>query len=311
MRDKNNTITQRYEWLDVAKGIAILLMILGHTSVPEPVNRFIFAFHMPLFFIASGYCTNWGKNTFLKFLAHKSRTLLVPFFIYSALVLLIGVPTGQMDLIGVLKGGWASNCYPLWFVSILFFSLLLAKGIMAISNEKLRLFVWLSMAVVGSILKYKLIYLPYTLSPVFYASFLLIAGTYAKKLECFIISPQWWALVFSFFITAIISHFWKVNMSWNTINPVFFITLGAFSGTYMIFGVSSIIERKMHFSTRILTFFGKETYVLLAFSSIVPSTIDVVYPMNAVIKYLITFSILLLIIYLKNKVNKAVGYNLL
>lgn len=311
MRDKNNTITQRYEWMDVAKGIAILLMILAHTSVPEPVNRFIFAFHMPLFFIASGYCTNWYKNKFLQLVVHKSRTLLIPFFIYSALVLLIGVPTGQMDLIGVLKGGWPSNCYPLWFVPILFFSLILAKGIISFHNEKLRLFVWLSMAVLGSILKYKLIYLPYTLSPVFYASFLLIAGTYAKKLERFIINPQWWVLVSCFIITAIISYFWKVNMSWNTINPVFFITLGAFAGTYMVFGISSIIERKMHFSTRILTFFGKETYVLLAFSSIIPSTIDVLYPMNALIKYIITFSILLIIIYLKNKLNNLIGYKLL
>lgn len=311
MTDTINPTSKRYEWLDVAKGITILLMILGHTSVPEPVNRFIFAFHMPLFFIASGYCTNWYKNTFFQFLAHKSRTLLLPFIIYSTLVLLIGVPTGQMDLMGVLKGGWASICYPLWFVPILFFSLLLAKGIMAISNEKIRIIVWLSMAVLGSILKYKLIYLPYTLSPVFYASFLLIAGTYAKKLECFIINPKWWGLVLCFIVTAIISHFWKVNMAWNTINPVVFITIGAFAGTYMIFGISSVIIKYLKKSSIILSWIGKETYVILAFSSIIPSTIDVMCPMNVALKYLITFLLLYMLILTKRKINKFVGCNFL
>lgn len=46
----------RIDWIDVAKGIAILLVIIGHTLKTGTFWRHtIFSFHMPLFFILSGY----------------------------------------------------------------------------------------------------------------------------------------------------------------------------------------------------------------------------------------------------------------
>ena len=46
----------RIAWVDVAKGIAILLVIIGHTvNFGSATRNFIFSFHMPLFFILSGY----------------------------------------------------------------------------------------------------------------------------------------------------------------------------------------------------------------------------------------------------------------
>lgn len=44
----------RVEWVDMAKGIAILLVIVGHTDY-SILRHFIGSFHMPLFFILSGY----------------------------------------------------------------------------------------------------------------------------------------------------------------------------------------------------------------------------------------------------------------
>lgn len=47
---------ERILWIDVAKGIAIVLMIIGHTvQFGTPIRNFIFSFHMPLFFMLSGY----------------------------------------------------------------------------------------------------------------------------------------------------------------------------------------------------------------------------------------------------------------
>lgn len=40
---------KRNQWVDVAKGIAIILMILGHTAIPDSLFRFIYSFHLPLF----------------------------------------------------------------------------------------------------------------------------------------------------------------------------------------------------------------------------------------------------------------------
>ena len=58
--------TERIAWIDIAKGIAILLVILGHTvdnaTFGNAVIRgVIFSFHMPLFFILS--CTTFKLST--------------------------------------------------------------------------------------------------------------------------------------------------------------------------------------------------------------------------------------------------------
>lgn len=46
----------RIDWVDCAKGIAILLVVIGHTVSTDPSNRtraVIFSFHMTLFFVVS------------------------------------------------------------------------------------------------------------------------------------------------------------------------------------------------------------------------------------------------------------------
>jgi len=47
MRDKT---------VSMSKGIAIILMVLAHTDFSEYGEKFIYLFHMPLFFFLSGYC---------------------------------------------------------------------------------------------------------------------------------------------------------------------------------------------------------------------------------------------------------------
>lgn len=39
---------QRLEWVDIAKGIAIILMIVGHEIGNKSIIALIFSFHMPL-----------------------------------------------------------------------------------------------------------------------------------------------------------------------------------------------------------------------------------------------------------------------
>ena len=52
-------VKKRVEYIDIAKGIALFLVVWGHL-VPDDstVFRIIFSFHMPLFFILSGMTLN-------------------------------------------------------------------------------------------------------------------------------------------------------------------------------------------------------------------------------------------------------------
>jgi fucose 4-O-acetylase-like acetyltransferase len=44
----------RVEWIDIAKGIGILCVVLGHVSGAGMAGRVVYLFHMPLFFLLSG-----------------------------------------------------------------------------------------------------------------------------------------------------------------------------------------------------------------------------------------------------------------
>ena len=143
--------SNRLQWADAARGIAILLVLFGHTCPPPYTTAFIYAFHMPLFFFLSGlfmsYDTPW-KTWWQK----RVRTLLVPFVIFN-LVLLVSdwcivafspnVHT-PVDIPGRLLGtltGWRSAAWPLfqgtpihswasslWFLPALFVAQLLVKS---------------------------------------------------------------------------------------------------------------------------------------------------------------------------------------
>ena len=84
---------KRIEYVDVAKGIAILLVVVGHTfSAYDPgsfLNKFIYSFHMPLFFILSGFF--YKPQEFKKALGKKVRSLLFPYLIINAVRCLIAL----------------------------------------------------------------------------------------------------------------------------------------------------------------------------------------------------------------------------
>lgn len=47
---------ERKKGFDVARGIGIFLIVWSHTmSDGEPLRSFLFSFHVPLFFLISGY----------------------------------------------------------------------------------------------------------------------------------------------------------------------------------------------------------------------------------------------------------------
>ena len=87
------TKSKRIDYLDMAKGIGILLVIIGHISyVSEPVRQYISTFHMPLFFVISGMLLLYKKeeeNNFRDFVVKRFHGLMIPYFICSACVLAI------------------------------------------------------------------------------------------------------------------------------------------------------------------------------------------------------------------------------
>lgn len=81
-KDKNTSknIIQRDLTWDAIKGIAIMLMVVGHSGCPSYLRNFIYLFHMGLFYYASGHFFKVkGMAGFLPYLKKKLTGLYWPF----------------------------------------------------------------------------------------------------------------------------------------------------------------------------------------------------------------------------------------
>lgn len=88
--DKEKT---RIEIFDFFRGSAVMLVLLHHVGIPY--GRYILAFHMPLFFILSGYLYK-KRNTiesrgFADFIKQKARRILVPYFGFELIIMCLSM----------------------------------------------------------------------------------------------------------------------------------------------------------------------------------------------------------------------------
>ena len=99
---------ERIEYIDIAKGFGILLVIAGHLfAYRGPISRWIFSFHMPLFFILSGICYKMNSSTILvEYKKKKCKQLLVPFCYLYAIGLAVSliIPSWRENISGLGLG---------------------------------------------------------------------------------------------------------------------------------------------------------------------------------------------------------------
>lgn len=81
------SVTKRTNWIDWAKALGILLVVMGHSNYSQPdINPMIFMIHMPLFFVASGYLFNANKS--IKEITQSNiRSLLIPYLVFNLISL--------------------------------------------------------------------------------------------------------------------------------------------------------------------------------------------------------------------------------
>ena len=92
----------REHYIDVAKGIAMILVIIGHiTILPTWLYAWINSFHMPLFFFLSGMVYNPNKyDKFRDFFKAKFKGLIVPYFFLCLIIWVVArIFVIQMDFL--------------------------------------------------------------------------------------------------------------------------------------------------------------------------------------------------------------------
>lgn len=96
--------------ISIAKGIAIILMVIGHAEAPELLTNFIYTFHMPLFFIAAGYFFN---RKYLSdpwtFISKRIKGLYFPFVKWSMIFLLLHNLWFHFGILNEQYGNWTGG----------------------------------------------------------------------------------------------------------------------------------------------------------------------------------------------------------
>lgn len=77
-----NNANKRIEYLDVAKGVGIILVVWAHAS--GPFSNYINQFHMPLFFLISGFLYN-SRLSVIEYVKNKVIHLYIPFVFWNLL----------------------------------------------------------------------------------------------------------------------------------------------------------------------------------------------------------------------------------
>lgn len=91
---------ERVSYIDYIRAVGIVLMVLAHIPLSSAFVHYVHGFHMPLFFIVSGYCYKGGEGHLKKTI----KKLLVPYFSFSAMAYLLWfVEMRPLSLLDALK----------------------------------------------------------------------------------------------------------------------------------------------------------------------------------------------------------------
>lgn len=117
----------RIEWVDAAKGIGILMVMFGHNWLDWKYCYYFCSFHMPLFFILTGYTFSDRRAPF-NFIKQKAKVLLIPYVLFVVCNLIFyGVLShthgGDYDMgVEALAFLMQQRHTYLWFLPVLFLS---------------------------------------------------------------------------------------------------------------------------------------------------------------------------------------------
>ncbi len=142
-------LLSRNKQFDIIKGIAILCVVIGH-AVNESIfynyglvilRKFIYIFHIPIFFFCSGYFFK-DKYNFKEFLLKKIKSLYLPYILFGFLFVFIDIFRGysvnslvrEIFFILIFKN-YNSYAGALWFVPFLFLTELLYFFIQKFKNQ--------------------------------------------------------------------------------------------------------------------------------------------------------------------------------
>ena len=201
----------RINWIDWAKAICIALVVMGHFNFNQSsftYHSFIYAFHMPIFFLLSGYLHKTTPS-FFDSLKKNIVSLIIPYIFFNILTFLIfTLPLlllGKITTLGLetsfqqfLIGGSFTFAGPTWFLICLFNIKLISCFIL-----KLKIYLQIIISTVFPILALVIeADLYFGLKPAFISIPFFVIGFHLKQQKLIEKIKDQFSLEFTLFLTS-------------------------------------------------------------------------------------------------------------
>lgn len=210
----------------MAKGIGIIYVVLYHCMAIKPFHSVmvnLIGSLMLIFFFISGYTFKPGKRSVLQNIKQRAKQILIPFYLYSAVVMAIsaiydvatGIATTRevIDNIicfycGTLPNDWAFVLGAYWFLPVMFMSSVLFFLIVNFSHKSLMRTALISLALMAVSVPFinYTARVPWRLPLVPACTGVMLIGTYIGPKKLFENPPfTGWKLAASVLCAAVIS----------------------------------------------------------------------------------------------------------
>jgi len=264
--------------LDIAKGIAMLLVIIGHCDnlYFSPTHHFIYSFHMPLFFLASGYLYKVRdiKETLKKDFKHLAIPYVMTCIAIIAIALVYylatkdGEPLSRLSLAALWGSGGHHSCKyladvpgigPLWFLP----ALLICKNVYNVLPEKRRLLYSLVIFLVATVIGRYLIFLPFSILSGLSAIVFYAIGDHLKLIKT-IPYPYWIIGIICWIISLRFSNIYLVTPQ---LDLYFVDVIGATTASLLVYSLSRLIS-KVSFLMKGFSWIGANSLYIFCFHAI-------------------------------------------
>lgn len=322
---------KRIEWIDIAKGIAIILMVAAHSMKWRlPIRNYIFSFHMPIFLSLSGYSIKLSidKNEIIKNIKKDFKHLIGNYLLFALVAIILEFIFSKehnLEVINKLLTHqslallWGSGIevyeYPtigmIWFL----LSLFTAKLIIYLCHyffhdNKFETISYFIFPTIGILLAIYPIYLPLNLDVSFVCVFFVYIGMLYKKYENYLDEHNILLILFAFIIQfALLGSNYIFDISGRTYTGLTISFICAICGEYLLICLSkALCETKyikkflslLGIESLMVLFVHYQDFIIMRYISFGPGF------KRSLIGLLIVIPISLLFIYIKRLIKKKV-----
>lgn len=279
----------RSKKVDIARGIAMIAIVLGHLSIFN-INRVVFTFHIPIFFVITGYFLKVEDDIGVT-LKKRFRTLIVPYYLACvAIIISAGIISclrnctrgDRSDTIAVMQQWFYAALYgagdsyqepfvikgigAIWFLWATFWGIMIL-GIILKCKPKYRTILVFTVFAIGYFTR-SICWFPLSIQAGCCSVLFMYVGYLVRRIQKQYINTDIEIKIFLFMISLVVwfsficqfQSFWLVHCDIGR-GPLD--VIASLCACYAIIIICSFIEKINGFISNGLAFLGKYSLIML------------------------------------------------